>query len=631
MYKKLVLVGFLVLVCLFVVGADTRIVQAVFIEDDGGSPDPGGGNNPPVDDNLNPGQNQAEAPPTGGGPTYQPPPPPPADTPVDTPIVPEPDYVPPPPPPPGTTDPGAGDPLPFTPPDNPQPGDPGPDPDPNQPPNPTPVYMGQLTSYCRGVNDPVINMNWSGGDNARYFKVFRSDMGTQVANTLPDVKQYEEYGLNNCPDNGCTTPTVTRFNHDLANDTVYSYAIEAMPNNGATTPSWTASFTSVRTANCAPPPPDPSPVSFDPVTTYCAAENVPVIRLSWSNDHTARYFKLFQYDGQTGLQHGAAYISPDYSLLDDYSVSGCDPSGCTQPGYATRFDHLVQNSGYYYYGIESMALARATGGSGWSDWIGPIQAPYCGPSPCQSEANNCGERGQGTVSPSYACNATTPVCAAPYIPTNGSGATDSVCDTAGMISWTGKSGLFNGSYGYSIDISRDVNFGVKYSKWIAAPQGSNSGSTTLPTDVNWQGFNGTGDPGSDRWFVRVWNGSFSNTVSFNIQTCSPTLDFEIRFGGTQTSGNVSFHDGDLANLNWTAHNATGCTAGFNWSGKKDTSGNESLGSLYATSSPYRFDLTCTRLSNSITKSINVQVYKSAYFKTSGGNVHSNENITTLGQ
>lgn len=94
-------------------------------------------------------------------------------------------------------------------------------------------------------------------------------------------------------------------------------------------------------------------------------------------------------------------------------------------------------------------------------------------------------------------------------------------------------------------------------------------------------------------------GSVTKTVAVNVSEPpipSPTLTF--------SASPSSVVKGQATTLNWSANNASSCSASNGWTGSKSTSGTTTSGNLTVDTT---FTLTCSGTSASVTKSVNIAV------------------------
>lgn len=400
-------------------------------------------------------------------------------------------------------------------------------------------------------------------------------------------------------------------------------------------------------------------------TMSCQDNGQPVIYLNWdvAEPYGYEYFRVWDdYSNVDGTGFTSKpilrdYISTNYSFTDTTKLSGqpalywiyaqgsgyqtwsnSGPSGvdgagvavtpvCPQPPPSQDCPSACHNDGRWIYDGTSINPTR-----------------YCAPklpNSCTSAPNACGQTAVGVDDCQGTCLAVAPVCNPATINT-----TNSSCDTPGIVSWSGGFSYFDPGkqqYGWWVDVTRN-DTGSVYHKWVQGALNQSSGSTTLPIDISWgkfEYFSGVGlsEPGSNRTFtVRVWNGSFSNTSSFSTGVCTPALGYSMKVGfNTYYNGQtVQITDDLVPTLSWSPINATACTAGGNWvgwSGDKSTNGGTTtLNGLVASNNTYIFSLSCVRGNGTpVTETIQMNVTKPPFIKTTGGNVHSNENINTPGQ
>lgn len=371
----------------------------------------------------------------------------------------------------------------------------------------------------------------------------------------------------------------------------------------------------------------PAPVSGDGVNTpwIFNTNSVSISSISCTDDFTGCKQTTFQ--SLTGKPVVTYALLPNLTL--NPSTRTANVSGISVPVSAggttlqTTSADFANRIASFDYSLKACPAAETVPACRTVNWSGANGV--CGTNSAAANCpTNCGS--VGVMVGEYCAVATTLVPPAD-------------CSTSALINWTGNPGNFFGSIGYSVDVSDSSTFANRYSKWVGANPGDNSGSTTLPIDIDWQGFGPNGGsslgsiPDSNRTlYVRVWNGALSQTSQYTTLVCPPTVDLSLVTGlNSQHPPKAQITDDVPVTLKWSSTNAVSCTASGNWNGDKSVNGTESLGVLSVASSPYTYTLTCVRGTKSTSISMRVDVYKPPFIKTTGGNVHSNENIVTPGQ
>jgi hypothetical protein len=91
-------------------------------------------------------------------------------------------------------------------------------------------------------------------------------------------------------------------------------------------------------------------------------------------------------------------------------------------------------------------------------------------------------------------------------------------------------------------------------------------------------------------------GSVNDSVSVTVAVPEPSLSF--------SANPVTLAQNGSTTLNWSANDATSCTASGDWSGNKGASGVETINSLMIDS---QFTLTCTAAGGTVNETVNVTV------------------------
>jgi len=143
---------------------------------------------------------------------------------------------------------------------------------------------------------------------------------------------------------------------------------------------------------------------------------------------------------------------------------------------------------------------------------------------------------------------------------------------------------YNGSTTLSWN-SANVNDCVASGDWSGSK--ATSGSQTVSALTSTSSFNLT---------CSGAGGSANKSVNVTVAAPLPTLSFSASPGTVSQNGSTT--------LNWSAIDATGCTASGDWSGTKDLSGAVTISSLTNDS---QFTLTCNGAGGTVNETVNVMV------------------------